>query len=100
MTKPDDGDSLHFKASSFLRHSSFVIRASSFPSHLHNLSFLVLEMIVDRFNEAVGQLLNFRFEIVESIFTQSAGSFEFFRLVMGGAPVVAHTNARFLGHFS
>ncbi len=35
--------------------------------HLHDLSFFVLEMIVDRFDEAIGKLLHFILNIAQAV---------------------------------
>jgi len=43
-------------------------------SHFHNLSFFVLEMVVDRFNEAIGQFLNCVFQVARFIFANPAAS--------------------------
>ena len=36
--------------------------------HLHDVRFLVLEMIIDRFNEAIGEFLHFFLHIAKTIF--------------------------------
>src|SRR5581483_4443052 len=68
--------------------------------HLHNFRFLVLEMIVDRFDETVGELLHFLLHIAQLVLGQLAGGLEFLRLVQRGAPVGADAHAGFLGHFA
>ena len=39
---------------------------------LHDLGFLVLEVIIDRFNEAIGELLHFVLCIAKAVFGQFA----------------------------
>jgi hypothetical protein len=43
------------------------------PLHLQDLGFLVFEMIVDRLNEAISELLNFVLRIAKAVFGQLAG---------------------------
>src|SRR5213594_1372518 len=68
--------------------------------HLHDLGILVLEMIVDRFDEAIRELLHFFLHIAQPVLSQFAGRLEFLRFVERGAAVRAHTHTRFLGHFA
>jgi len=43
--------------------STRALTASPTELHLHDLGFFVLEMIVDRFDKAIGKLLHFVFHI-------------------------------------
>ncbi len=52
-----------------------ILAAASARSDLHDLRFFVLEMVVDRFDETIGQFLNLGFQIVQLVFAQPAGSF-------------------------
>ena len=67
--------------------------------HLHDLGFFVLEMIIDGFDEAIGELLHFALHIVQLVLAQTAGGFEFFRFVYGSMPIGTDTHSSFLGHF-
>ena len=35
--------------------------------HLHDLGFFVLEMVIDRFDEAIGQFLHFVFHVAQLV---------------------------------
>jgi hypothetical protein len=68
--------------------------------HLQDLSFLVLEKIIDGFNEAISEFLHFILHISQAILSLFTGGLEFLRLVKCSAAVGAHTHTRFLGHFA
>jgi hypothetical protein len=74
----------HDKSSNRKRWMSQGARAEL---HLHDLSFFVLEMVVDRMHEAVREFLHFAFDIAQLILAQRAGGFEFLRFVDRSAPV-------------
>ncbi len=56
-------------------------------SHLHDLGFFVLEMVIDGFDEAIGEFLHFGFHVAQLIFCQSAGRLKFLRFIHRRAPV-------------
>ena len=67
--------------------------------HFHDLSFFVLEVVIDGFNEAIGEFLHFAFYIAQLILAQTAGGLEFLGFLDGSVPIGADTHSRFLGHF-
>jgi len=52
-------------------------------------------MIIDRFDEAIGELLHFFLHIAKTVFGQPAGGLQFLRFIERGPPVRAHTHTRF-----
>ena len=59
----------------------------------------MLEVVIDGFDEAIGEFLHYVLDIVLLVLAQSAGRFEFFRFVYGSVPIGTDTHPRFLGHF-
>jgi hypothetical protein len=60
----------------------------------------MLQMIVDRFDEAISQFLNLFFQIVPLVFAYPTGRVLFFRFIQCRAPIAPHPHPCFFSHFA